>query len=74
MAWCRASSLTAEVARTLRGEKFPLRKERILELLDGKQTDGLDIQSLLSKSLTHRRYPDLRSVMRELEDWLNVQG
>ena len=73
MAWCRASSLTAEVARTLKGERFPLDKAQILDLMEGKQADGLDIQFLLGKALRHRSYQDLRSVMRELEDWLSVQ-
>lgn len=74
MAWCRASGLTAEVARTLKGEKFPLRRQAALAKMMGKEADGVDVHLILGKALRRREYTDLRAVMRDLEDWLAAQG
>jgi hypothetical protein len=74
MAWCKLSSLTAAVTRTLRGARFPLTRRRILALSAGKNVEGWEVNYFLSKSLKKQVYVDLRAVMTDLEDWLEHQG
>lgn len=74
MAWCKVSSLTAAVSRTLRAERFPLSKAKILEASAGKTVEGWELSFFLGKSLRRRSYPDLRAVMSDLETWLDAQG
>lgn len=73
MAWCKVSSLTAAVDRSLKDARFPLTRSRILAMTEGKNVEGWDLNYFLSKSLNNRKYADLRSVMTDLEDWLNAQ-
>jgi hypothetical protein len=74
MAWCRVSSLTAAVSRTLKDAKYPASRKRILEITLGKTVEGWEINYFLGKALTKKSYPDLRTVMLDLEDWLDSQG
>lgn len=74
MAWCKVSSLTAAVSRTLRAESFPMSRQRVLSLAAGKNVEGWDIDYFLEKALRKKTYADLRTVMRDLDDWLEAQG
>jgi hypothetical protein len=74
MAWCKLSSLTAAVARILKGARFPLTHGRILALTAGKNVEGWELNYFLSKALKERKYANLRAVMTDLEDWLERQG
>lgn len=74
MAWCKVSSLTAAVARSMRSVTYPATKSVILAAADGKTVEGWELSFFLSRSLTHRRYKDLGSVITDLEDWLDEQG
>jgi hypothetical protein len=74
MAWCKLSSLTAAVTRTLKGARFPLTRGRILALTADKNVEGSEVNYFLSKALQKRRYADLRAVMTDLEGWLERQG
>jgi len=74
LAWCKASSLTAAVARSLKGLGFPATKERIIEATGGQVVEGWDLAFFLDRSLERRSYHSLRSVMTDLEDWLERQG
>jgi len=74
MAWCKVSSLTAATARTLKGAGFPLTRSRILALTSGRTVEGWDVNYFLDMALKRGRYTDLRSVMADLEAWLEAQG
>jgi hypothetical protein len=74
MAWCKLSSLTAAVVRSLKDASFPLTRSRILTLTAGKNIEGWELNYFLSKSLTKQKYADLRTVITDLEHWLEVQG
>jgi hypothetical protein len=74
MAWCKVSSLTAATSRTLRGARFPLTRERILALASGKVVEGWEIDYFLCRALKSKAYPDLKSVIADLESWLEVQA
>lgn len=74
MAWCKASSLTAAVARTLRDAGFPATKARILTVAGDKVVEGWDVSQFLRSSLSRRTYGSLRDVMADLESWLEIQG
>ena len=74
MAWCKVSSLTAAVVRSLKDARFPLARSRILTLTEGKNVEGWELNYFLSKALRKRKYDDLRKVMVDLEIWLEVQG
>ncbi len=74
MAWCKVSSLTAAVSRTLKGARFPMSRSKVLSFVEGKTVEGWELNYFLSKALKKRRYGDLRAVMKDLEDWLEVQG
>lgn len=74
MAWCKVSSLTAAVARTFKDAKFPLRRKQVLQAAEGKVVEGWEINYFLSRALAHRSYPDLRSIMADLDGWLEAQG
>jgi len=74
MAWCRVSSLTAAVSRTFKGGKFPMPRAKILAIAEGKNVEGWEIDYFLSKALIKKIYPDLRSVMADLEGWIEKQG
>jgi hypothetical protein len=74
MAWCKVSSLTAAVVRSLKDARFPLTRSRILTLTDGKNVEGWELDYFLARALKKRRYADLRTVMRDLEGWLEAQG
>ena len=74
MAWCKVSGLTAAVSRTLRDARFPMTRARILEATAGKNVDGWEVNYFLTRALGRRRYSDLRSVMSDLEEWLDGQG
>jgi len=73
MAWCRVSSLTAAVTRTLKEARFPMTRGQVLALVKGKVVEGWEVDYFLSKALKRRRYRDLRGVMADLEEWLNAQ-
>ena len=74
MAWCRVSSLTAAVSKSLRGAKFPLSRSRILRMVEGRNLDGWDLGYFLEKALKKGSYRDLREVVSDLNDWLEAQG
>jgi len=74
LTWCKASSLTAAVARTLRGATYPADKLYLLSLTDGKKVEGWELSFFLREALASKEYSDLRSVMSDLEDWLERQG
>ena len=74
MAWCRVSSLTAAVSRSLKDANFPLTRLRILRLVKGQNLEGWDLDYFLAKALKKRRYRDLREVLADLSDWLEAQG
>jgi hypothetical protein len=74
LAWCKVSSLTAAVARCLRGLEYPTTKRAIMSAIGGKVVEGWELSYFLGQALTQRRYSDLRSVILDLEDWLAKQG
>ena len=74
MAWCRVSSLTAAVARTLKEARFPMNRGQVLTLAKGKVVEGWEVDYFLSKALKKRHYRELRGVMGDLEGWLSAQG
>jgi len=74
MAWCKVSSLTAAVSRTLRGVKYPATRSLILAAVEGKRVEGWELAYFLGQALTRGRYSDLKSVMLDLEGWLEKQG
>ena len=74
LAWCKVSSLTAAVSRTLRAAKYPISRAQVLAACSGKSVDGWDIDYFLGQALRKRRYADLRTIMTDLEDWLEAQG
>jgi len=41
---------------------------------EGKTVEGWELSYFLEQALSRRKYPDLRSVMEDLEDWLEKQG
>ena len=74
MAWCKVSSLTAAVSRTLGTAKYPMTRAQVLAATSGKVVEGWEINYFLNQALRKRRYLDLRGVMTDLEEWLEVQG
>jgi hypothetical protein len=74
MAWCRVSSLTAAVSRSLKGEEFPLSRSRLLRIVQGKTLEGWDLEYFLAKALRRRSYLNLKEVLTDLNDWLEAQG
>jgi hypothetical protein len=58
----------------LRGTKFPASRARILSATKGKLADGWEVSYFLTSALTCKEYATLRSVMIELESWLEKQG
>jgi len=74
MAWCRVSSLTAAVSKSLKGAGFPAPRSRILLMLEGKNLEGWDLDYFLEKALKRRSYQDLKEVLSDLNDWLEAQG
>jgi hypothetical protein len=74
LAWCKVSSLTAAVARSLRQVKYPATRHTVIAATNGKVVEGWELSYFLGQALTRKRYHDLRSVMSDLEDWLEKQG
>jgi hypothetical protein len=74
MAWCRVSSLIAAVSRSLKDEHFPLTRSRVLLAVTGKNLEGWELDFFLAKALKKQKYRDLREVLSDLSDWLDVQG
>lgn len=74
MAWCKVSSLTSAVASSLRGTKYPAERLKIIASIDGKTVEGWELGFFLPKALVHRRYDDVRSVLADVEEWLEKQG
>jgi len=74
MAWCKVSSLTAAVSRTLRDASFPMARAKVLRLVEGRTLEGWDLDYFLSKALKRTRYASLSEVMSDLETWLEAQG
>ena len=74
MAWCRVSSLTAAVTRSLRDARFLLPRSRVLRMVDGKTIEGWDLEYFLGKALTRRSYSNLKEVLADLDEWLDKQG
>lgn len=74
MAWCKVSSLTAAVARSLKGVKYPASRKQILTATRGLVVEGWDVTFFLDSALKQGRYQDIRSVMSDLESWLEQQG
>ena len=74
MAWCRASSLTAAVSRSLEGARFPMTRSRVLASASGKVLEGWEIDYFLSKALSRKNYSNIKEVLSDLDDWLESQG
>jgi hypothetical protein len=74
MAWCKVSSLSAAVSRTLKDARYPLTRAQVLAVSRGKNVEGWEIDYFLEKALKRRNYPDIRSVMADLNEWLEAQG
>ncbi len=74
MAWCKVSSLTAAVSRTLRDATYPASRADILEITSGKTVDGWEVNYFLGQALHRRRYQNLKAVMADLESWLESQN
>jgi len=74
MAWCRVSSLTAAVTRTLEGSRFPMSRNKILAATAGRNVEGWELNFFLSKALRKQKYENIRSVLTDLSGWLDVQG
>ena len=74
MAWCRVSSLTAAVSRSLKGVEFPLSRTGVLRELEGKSLEGWDLDFFLAKALNRSAYHDLKEVLSDLNDWLESQA
>jgi len=74
MAWCRVSSLTAAVSRSLEGAEFPMSRTKILALVKGKTLEGWDLDYFLSKALVKRKYANRAVVLADLSVWLETQG
>ncbi len=74
MAWCKVSSLTAAASRTLKGMEYPASRTRLLEVARGKTVEGWELDFFLKQALKRAKYSDLREVMSDLEDWLEMQG
>ena len=74
MAWCKASSLTAAVMLSLRRARYPAARATLHAAADGKPVEGWDIAYFLGQALKRSRYPDLRTVVLDLEGWLEKQG
>jgi hypothetical protein len=74
MSWCRVSSLTAAVVKSLKGASFPATKQEVLSAAGKDAVDGWDISYFLKISLSRARYDSVRSVISDLEGWLEVQG
>ena len=74
MAWCKVSSLSAAVSRTLKDAKYPLTKAQVLAATRGKNVEGWEIEYFLQKALKRRSYPGIRAVMADLNDWLERQA
>ena len=74
MAWCKVSSLTAAVVRSLKGMRYPATRREILDATRGKLVEGWEISHFLESSLKRQKYGSLKSVMSDLESWLEVQG
>jgi hypothetical protein len=49
-------------------------RKRLLNVADGKVVEGWEVDYFLEKALGKKTYPDLRSVMSDLEVWLDHQG
>ncbi len=73
MAWCRVSSLSAAVARALKEELFPASRSRILRAAQGKVVEGWELDYVLGKALTKTKYPGIRAVLSDLDQWLDAQ-
>lgn len=73
MAWCGVSSLTAAVSKSLKDAKFPIARSTILHMVAGKELEGWDLDYLLTRALTKRRYQNLSGVLRDLEAWAETQ-
>ena len=74
MAWCRVSSLTAAVSMTFKGSNFSMSRAKILAATAGKNVEGWELNYFLSRALKRGRYPDLKSILADLDDWLDAQG
>jgi len=74
MAWCKVSSLTAAVARTLKDISYPAKREEILAATSGRVVEGWELTYFLDRSLRRPSYQSLRAVMNDLESWLEIQG
>ena len=74
MAWCKVSSLTAAVSRTLREADFPASRAKLLHSTSGKTVEGWEINYFLRKALVRKDYQNLRAVVSDLDSWLESQG
>lgn len=74
MAWCKVSSLTAAVSRSLKRVAYPASRSKLLATVNGKAVEGWELSFFLGQALRRREYSDLRDVMRDLEAWIEVQG
>lgn len=74
LAWCKVSSLTAAVSRTLKGTEFPMARSAVLEVTKDKVVEGWELNYFLSQALRRKKYQKLAEVVSDLEDWVGAQG
>ncbi len=74
MAWCKVSSLTAAVSRTMKDAAYPISRKQLLAATSGKTVEGWEVNYFLGQALHRKQYGDFRTIMADLEDWLDLQG
>jgi hypothetical protein len=74
MSWCKVSSLTAAVAKSLRKLEYPASRRRILAATQGLVVEGWDLNYFLTESLKQKTYESIGAVISDLESWLERQG
>ena len=74
MAWCKISSLTAAVSRSLKGVPFPASRDSILAKSDGVELEGWDVSYFLGEALGKKSYASVASVLADVESWAERQG
>ncbi len=73
MSWCKVSSLTAAVAKALRGFPFPATRKVIAKGTESLVVDGWEVGYFLGEALAKKRYSGLREVMADVESFAERQ-
>jgi len=74
MSWCKVSSLTASVAKSMKNQTYPSTRRRLLVAAEGVIVEGWDVEYFLKKALVRPEYSNLREVMTDVAAWAEVQG